>query len=139
MLARLFLGITLSACAFAAGPQVDFNRDVRPILSDNCFACHGPDDKHRMANLRLDTEAGLFADRGAYRIVAPGDPAKSRLLARISAPTPATRMPPRQAGTTLTDSADRHHKQMDRAGRQMGTPLGLRAARAPRNARRPQR
>ena len=104
LVVRLFLGLTAAAWAFAAGPLVDFNRDVRPILSDNCFACHGPDDKHRMANLRLDTEEGLFADRGSYRIVAPGDLAKSRLLARISATAPASRMPPQQAGTTLTEA-----------------------------------
>src|SRR6476619_1517944 len=103
LLVRLFLGLGAAAWAFAAGPLVDFNRDVRPILSDNCFTCNGPDDKQRVANLRLDTEDGLFADRGAYRIVTPGDPSKSRLFARISA-APATRMPPRQAGTTLTEA-----------------------------------
>ena len=49
-------------------PPISFNRDIRPILADNCFACHGPDDKHRMANLRLDTEDGLFANRGSSRV-----------------------------------------------------------------------
>src|SRR5215467_13479619 len=101
---RLVLAVSAAGLCFAAEKPLDFNRDVRPILSDNCFACHGPDDKHRMANLRLDTEEGLFADRGSYRIVSPGDPAKSRLLARIGAATPASRMPPPQAGTTLTET-----------------------------------
>ena len=86
---RLVLAVNAGLCLGAEKP-VDFNRDVRPIFSDNCFACHGPDDKHRLANLRLDTEEGLFADRGSYKIVAPGDTAKSRLLARISAANRAT-------------------------------------------------
>jgi hypothetical protein len=91
----LFLGA--AALSQAAGKPVDFDRDVRPILSDRCFACHGPDDRPRMANLRLDTEAGLQA-------VAPGDPAKSRLLARISATNPALRMPPAKTGPGLTET-----------------------------------
>ncbi len=104
MLVRLFLAVFVAGLSSAAEKPVDFDRDVRPILSDNCFTCHGPDDKRRVANLRLDTQDGLFADRGAYRIIAPGDPANSRLLARIAAPNRATRMPPPQAGTTLTES-----------------------------------
>src|SRR5262245_26589738 len=99
---RWFLVIGAAGSCGAAEKAIDFNRDVRPILSDNCFACHGPDDKRRMANLRLDTEEGLFSDRGNYKIVTPGDPGKSHLLARINAVPPATRMPPAQAGTTLT-------------------------------------
>ena len=104
MLHRFCVVLSVAGVCLAAEKAVDFNRDVRPILSDNCFACHGPDDKHRMANLRLDTEEGLFANRGAYQIIAPGDPDKSRLLARINAANRATRMPPPQAGTTLTEA-----------------------------------
>src|ERR1700736_622530 len=85
------LGLISATVAFSAEKPVDFNREVRPILSDNCFACHGPDDKRRVATLRLDTEDGLFAQRGTYRIIAPGDPANSRLLARIGSPDRATR------------------------------------------------
>src|SRR3984893_17003329 len=98
LLVRLCLGLSAAAWAFAAGPLVDFDRDVRPILSDNCFACHGPDDKRRMANLRLDTEDGLV------KVVAPADPAKSRLFVRLSAADRSTRMPPPQAGTVLTEA-----------------------------------
>ena len=87
---RLVLAVSAAGLCLGAEKPVDFNRDIRPIFSDNCFACHGPDDKHRLANLRLDTEEGLFADRGSYKIVAPGDTAKSRLLARISAANRAT-------------------------------------------------
>jgi len=102
--ARLLLVLSTAALSLAADKPVDFDRDVRPILSDRCFACHGPDDKRRLANLRLDTEDGLFADRGSYRIVTPGDSAKSRLLARISAANQAARMPPAQTGAGLTET-----------------------------------
>jgi hypothetical protein len=101
---RILLVVTVAGVCLAAEKPVDFDRDIRPILSDHCFACHGPDDKRRMANLRLDTQEGLFADRGSYKIVVPGQPANSRLLARISDPNKARRMPPPQAGTTLTDA-----------------------------------
>ena len=99
-----WLSPVAAAVCFSAEKPVDFNRDVRPILSDNCFACHGPDDKTRLANLRLDTHDGLFGERAGYQLIAPGDPAKSRLLARISAANRATRMPPPQAGPALTDT-----------------------------------
>src|ERR1051325_3310844 len=82
---------------------VDFNRDIRPILSDNCFACHGPDDKKRQANFRLDIKDAAFASRAGYQIIVPGNASKSRLFQRISAADKATRMPPPWSGKSLTD------------------------------------
>jgi len=91
--------------AFAApsptAAAVDFDREVRPILSDTCFACHGPDEKQRMAKLRLDTREGLFAERKTYSIVVPGDAAKSRLYQKITADAKAGRMPPPTSGLSL--------------------------------------
>jgi len=78
----------------APAKPVDFDRDIRPILADNCFACHGPDGKQRMANLRLDQKDSLFADRGGYRIVTPGKPAESKIYQKVSSTDPAVRMPP---------------------------------------------
>ena len=86
----------------AGSKPVDFNGDILPILSDNCFACHGPDEGQRMANLRLDSEEGMFADRGGYRVVVPGKSADSKLYHKISAREPALRMPPGSSGRTLT-------------------------------------
>ena len=74
--------------------RVDFSRDIRPILSDNCFACHGPDEGQRQARLRLDTKQGAFADRGGYQVITARDAAASRLYQRISHQQEMARMPP---------------------------------------------
>jgi len=81
---------------------VQFNRDVRPILSDACFTCHGPDKGRRKADLRLDLADDVYADRGGHRLVVPGDPGKSELLHRLTHAEPARRMPPARAGRTVT-------------------------------------
>ena len=85
------------AMAIAAGAaDVQFNRDVRPILSDKCFACHGPDAKAKGIALRLDSE------EAAKRAIVPGDVVGSKLIRRITAAMPAMRMPPVSAGVALT-------------------------------------
>jgi hypothetical protein len=81
---------TLPAAETSLPDVIQFNRDVRPILSDNCFFCHGPDPNHREGELRLDLrEAAL--ERGAF---VPGRPEESTLIARIFAEHPDERMPP---------------------------------------------
>lgn len=78
--------------------KVDFNRDVRPILSEHCFRCHGPDAAAVAANLRLDKQESATADRGGYQAIHPGKPQDSRLLARVSAQEDYMRMPPPDSG-----------------------------------------
>jgi hypothetical protein len=95
---RFLFALIAWLSAFPAIAAVDFDRDVRPILSDNCFACHGPDDKARMANLRLDTRDGLFANQ----VIVPGGSARSKLYQKISAADRNRRMPPAAFGRTLT-------------------------------------
>ncbi len=80
---------------------VQFNRDIRPILSDKCFACHGPDPTHREADLRLDTEDGASADLGGYQAIAPGKPEESELITRITSQDADLRMPPADSGKQL--------------------------------------
>lgn len=82
-----------------ASEKPDFNRDVRPILADKCFSCHGPDQKHREAELRLDAEDSARPDG----IIVPGHSEKSRMIERILTSDPETHMPPAKTGKTLSE------------------------------------
>ncbi len=97
----LGLSLTLMTASLSA---IDFDRDVRPILSDNCFQCHGPDESTREADLRLDTREGLFGDLDGYKVVAPGDLEKSELFYLISHDDPEDRMPPEGANRQLSEA-----------------------------------
>src|SRR5712691_8831960 len=90
------------AAAESRRPTAEFNRDIRPILSDICFQCHGPDKAKRKADLRLDTEEGAFADRGGYQVIVPGNLAESVLFQRLTAADETKRMPPIKSGRRLT-------------------------------------
>ncbi len=83
--------------AFGA-EEVDFTRDIRPLLSDNCYACHGPDSEKRQADLRLDTKQGAV-DSSA---LVPGDANASELFQRIISTDPEKMMPPRKFGKKLS-------------------------------------
>ncbi len=85
----------LLALQLSAAPPVDFARDVRPILSDHCFGCHGPDESSRQASLRFDIEDGPKKPRGDRPpAIVPGDTAASLILQRVAPADPAMRMPP---------------------------------------------
>ncbi len=95
------VGATKAAEGDAPG-DIQFNRDVRPIFSDKCFACHGPDGNARQTDLRLDNEAGAVADLGGIRAIVPGDLEASVLFHRVSTDDPDERMPPVDEGPALT-------------------------------------
>src|SRR5687768_9771145 len=99
----MVLGALLLALSGLAAPKpqaggakaIDFSRDIRPILSDNCFACHGPDDKERKAKLRLDVhEEALKPAKSGDHAIVPGDPQKSTLIERITTEDEDDVMPP---------------------------------------------
>src|SRR2546428_2190756 len=94
--------LSLASVAARAEQKIEFNRDIRPILSDNCFACHGPDKNQRKAELRLDTEQGAFADRGGHKVIVPGKPEQSELFRRITSTDDSVRMPKPKFGKELS-------------------------------------
>ncbi len=81
----------------AEAPPIDFVSNVRPLLSNRCFHCHGPDESSRATELRLDTKTGAFADLDGTSVIVPGDPEASELWRRVSAQDPDVRMPPADA------------------------------------------
>ena len=83
-------------------PKLDFNRDIRPILSDNCFQCHGPDGNKRKADLRLDTKDGMFDEIDDIHPVTPGHVDQSEIYKRMISTDPKEKMPPAKANKTLS-------------------------------------
>ena len=120
--------------ATASEPQatsVEFNRDIRPILSDNCFHCHGPDKAQRKADLRLDTEEGAFAEleSGGHAIVR-GNVSESELVRRIMSEDDDERMPPPDSGRKLTPAQKGLAGPLDRRRAHVAKALVAHSARA---------
>jgi hypothetical protein len=99
LVATVFLNLLACHCAFVlAGGMVQYNRDIRPILSENCFACHGPDVNKRAADLRLDVREAAIDKRA----IVPGQPDASAILQRIASTDPEVIMPPPESHKSLT-------------------------------------
>ena len=96
------------ASSLAVAESVDFNRDIRPILSNNCFSCHGPDAAERKGGdkktggLRLDVRKSAIIDLGGYAAIAPGDAEGSELMVRVLSEDSDEVMPPPKAGKRLS-------------------------------------
>ena len=98
----LLLILLLASPSFAA-ERPSFNRDIRPILSDACFQCHGADEKQRKAGLRLDvSEVALKPSESGATAIVPGKPADSELIKRLLSNDDSLRMPPPNSGKTVT-------------------------------------
>ncbi|MBS1811017.1 MAG: PSD1 domain-containing protein [Acidobacteria bacterium] len=94
--------VALASISLSAPEPVRYGRDVLPILAANCFACHGPDERNRKAGLRLDTEADAKAKRRSGFAIAPGQPEKSLILARLTSADPDAVMPPQSSHKQVT-------------------------------------
>ncbi len=91
-----------SALAAASSAEADFSRDILPIVSDNCYHCHGPDEKARKAKLRFDTKEGAFRTKDGKAVIVPGQSAESELVRRIMSTDPDEVMPPPDSNRKLT-------------------------------------
>ena len=100
--------LVVAGCALAGGVagavEISLDRDVRPILAEHCFACHGPDAASRQADLRLDVRDGAVADHAGVRAVVPGNVGASELVTRIRSTDPDVIMPPPETNKPLSDA-----------------------------------
>ncbi len=103
----VFIALVLASASRAADSalpgKVEFNRDVRPILSENCFKCHGFDEKKREGKRRIDTREGALAENDGVRAIVPGKLAESEVHARIHSADADEQMPPPKSGKKLDD------------------------------------
>lgn len=104
---RLLFGLSATVVVLLQLPAsaragVDFSRDILPILSENCFHCHGPDEKARQAGLRLDTREGAFRQRKGRSLIVPGKSGASEFIRRVSSTSTDDVMPPPDSNRKLT-------------------------------------
>ena len=105
MLASLITLLGSISTVSGADRKIEFNRDVRPILSNNCFLCHGPDKNQLKAGLRLDkAEAAVARLESGNAAIVPGDLAASTLIERITSSDPHLKMPPAESGKSISES-----------------------------------
>lgn len=98
----MFAGVVLNGLPAASSQDISFSHDIQPILSENCYQCHGPDENGREADLRLDQRSGLFGEGSDGPIVAPKNPTESLLLQRILSEDADEIMPPADSNLSLT-------------------------------------
>jgi hypothetical protein len=99
--AKLFLILSMFASGILRGGTIDYARDIRPILSDKCYKCHGPDANARKAKLRLNHRENAFSKRKGNPAIKPGDISHSAIIQRILSTDPDERMPPPDSGLSL--------------------------------------
>ena len=98
----LYLIFAVLANAEFSWAEINFNRDIKPILSENCYFCHGPDQNKRKAKLRLDNFKDATASHDGVSAIVPNDPDKSELIYRIFSDDPDEVMPPPEAKLNIT-------------------------------------
>ncbi len=130
LLASLVVAFASTAGASHAD-EISFSRDIRPILSENCFACHGPDDKARESGLRLDMEASAKHDHEGTIAVVPGKPEASAIIRRIESTDPDEVMPPPRLHKTITPQQIALLKQWIKQGAAWGNHWSYEPVRRP--------
>ncbi|MEK6235192.1 MAG: PSD1 and planctomycete cytochrome C domain-containing protein [Planctomycetales bacterium] len=111
------MGALLCSAVLRAEAPIDFNRQIRPILAESCFKCHGPDADKREGELQIDDEKSATIDRDGHRVVVSGDPAKSELYQRLITDDPDERMPPPDSKKSISkDQIELLRKWIEQGG-----------------------
>lgn len=108
-------------------PDLDFATVIRPILSDGCFSCHGPDDQHREAELRLDLKESVFASHDGHAFIVPGKPMESLVYQRLISKNEDERMPPVDSGKEISSADIEKIRQWIEAGAPWASHWAFRA------------
>ncbi len=126
--------LLLAAALPARAGNIDYNRDIRPILAENCTQCHGPDEGKRKGELRLDNRADALKEHDGVRAIVPGKPEASELVARVLTSDPEEIMPPPKAKKTLTAAQKEKLRQWVAEGAEFARHWAFEPVRAGRAA-----